>query len=475
MLCIRDHAEEACTLSSAARVVIGLCIAQAVGCQSRLAHSPKGASCDEDKRQLTSALSQMPEVAARAAFAVTLPSAALEGGIADGDVLELSASLVRLNGSPLLGSGTRAKVEALADALQADDVSAASDNKHLYLAVAEDVNIRFLHDFLRVIPQDRDLRLVFARPPLADSAGGPAESLEPAERLLLEADPSERESIASQGYQQYSACEPLLQAVQSVNGTPPQERWLRLRPAVSSVLARCDCQTLDGEGLIRLLHAERRAGDVAFGSVTGNFLRDVRCRASIPLQSSGQVLRDIVRFDQEFSGDWEQDELVFSTVVTDERLLNYLCPAMPGEVLEAEARAVRSIYLKSDSGTCQEWAIEPIARGAPLGTFRSVKDERLAFHYRIGGNQVQILGPANSAAESITSGGPWQCNEMVHLNDVTSTYLGLTGGGRWFFERAACRRSDAQGAAFSGCLSEVLNGRTPKPLAQRNDVEPLAP
>lgn len=436
-------------------------LALPLACQSRPTAFANGPSCAQNKQQLITAVSQMPASPRRAEVAVTLPSAPLEGVLTDGDVFELSSEQVRFNGVELRASGQAAQVDALQRALQASD-SNANPNQKLYLAIAEDVSIRDLHDFLRVVPQDRDLRLMFARPPIVETPGGPTAELEPPERLLLEANPERREAIASQGYERYSRCTRLGDAVLGVSGTPPQERWARLRPVALRALADCDCQDLDGDGLTRLLHAERRAGDVAFGAVTANFLRDVRCRASIPLQSSDRLLKEIARFDQEFSGDWRQDELVFSRVVTDERLLNYLCPAMPGEVLEAEARSVRSIYFKPENGACQEWAMEPIARGAPLGSLRRMAGADLVYHYRIGGNQVQLLGPATNSSEVITSGGPWQCTETLHLGSVTSTSLGLTTGGHWFFDQAACERSDREMAGFSGCLWESLNGRAAK-------------
>jgi hypothetical protein len=260
-------------------------------------------------------------------------------------------------------------------------------------------------------------------------------------------------------------------AVDSTRGLSERERWPRLREALQTALPTCSCQQLDADGLRALLSAEQRAGTVTLSSVPIGFLREQRCVASMPLRSVQQVLDDIDEFDAEFAGDWKDGELHFDDVVTNERLLNVLCVALPGETLASLQRESATMYWRLPGrDRCEAWQFEPLARGAPLGTWRRVEPELppLALHYRQGAEDLRVFGPVTDPKSRATDEGPWSCDQNFHMLDQSTDSIGLEGGGRWYFDSAACERAPANSASFAGCVSTLAaaNPDVTSPAAQ---------
>src|SRR5690606_7176230 len=151
--------------------------------------------------------------------------------------------------------------------------------------------------------------------------------------------PEARAALARDGYGQFARCDAFARAVASVEGKPQDRRWPELRSALLDAVPRCDCRELDAESLKQLVVAEQRAGTMQLATLPASFLRDVRCGASRPLRSVQKLIRQIEAFDQEFSGSFGRDEVRFEEVVTNERLLNVFCDALPGETLASLQRA----------------------------------------------------------------------------------------------------------------------------------------
>jgi hypothetical protein len=225
-----------------------------------------------------------------------------------------------------------------------------------------------------------------------------------------------------------------------------------------------------------LLVAEQRAGTVALGSIPVSFLRDRRCVAAMPMDTVQQLLNEIDEFDAEFSGDWKEDALVFDKVVTDDRLLVYLCVAMAGETVTWLSRKHDPIYLRTSSGDCQAWRFEPLAKGAPMGAFRRdlSAGPELVLHYRQGANEMRLFGPATSAASNPTDPGPWGCNEDFKMVDVDERSIRLEDGARWYFEESVCRAASAD-PPMKGCVANLAVGIAPAPPPEEGAAAPEVP
>jgi hypothetical protein len=172
-----------------------------------------------------------------------------------------------------------------------------------------------------------------------------------------------------------------------------------------------------------------------------------------------QLLDEIDEFDAEFSGDWKEDALVFEQVVTDERLLNYLCVALPGETLAALQRKSATVYWRAEgSSSCQAWRFEQLSRGAPMGTWRRVNPELppLAIHYRQGAEEIRLFGPAASGTTP-TDAGPWMCNQDVKMSGIEPHSIQLEGGGTWFMDEASCKAAPVT-SAMPGCIGRLAAG-----------------
>jgi hypothetical protein len=450
------------------------------GCRAGQASTAEGPSCEERKASLVAVLKQLPKETLAAPISVTLAASTLRGSFGRGAILQVSDASIILDGKSVTGN-TRTEQLAelklqLAALKVAPESGATPSQPRLYIAAERNLDVRTLHETLRVVPTTFELRLLFAVPPVTESAE-PQQHVLPS-KVLAERDPKVRHNLARQGYDEYSECAFVDQAAASVEGLNDGERWPRLQQAMLSAVPRCDCADLDADGLRLLLAAEQRAGTVALGSVPIEFLRDQRCTASMPLRSMQQVLGDIDEFDAEFSGDWRNEELHFEDVVTNDRLLVSMCTAMPGDTLASLQRERATLFWRvPGSARCQAWQFEPLARGAPMGTWRRVEPDLppLAMHYRQAAEELRLFGPAPTAESRPTDEGPWSCDQNVHLVNQNENSVSLEKGGSWFFERAACERAVVSDAVFEGCISNIAGGAAPPPLPPVAPAEVPAP
>jgi hypothetical protein len=434
-------------------------VAAALGCSTRAA-TPQGPTCEERQAHLQQVLQQLPDQGMAAPIRVGLPTSTLSGAFGKGSILEISDRPMTLDGQPIAGQSHDEQLASL-QAMLAQRGS-GSGAEPIYLAVAASTDVRTLHSILLALPVDLEIKLLFSRPPIPPDPRDRAESTsgqELAEKVLAERDPAVRGRLAAQGYEEFSSCDAVDAAADSVESLGVKERWPRLRQSMLDAVPKCECDDIDADALRQLLVAEQRAGTVSLGAVTISFLRDERCNASMPLDSMQQLLDEIDEFDAEFSGNWKEDALVFEQVVTDERLFNYLCVALPGETLAALQRKSATVYWRAPgSSSCQAWRFEPLARGAPMGTWRRVSPASppLAIHYRQGAEELRLFGPATPESTP-TSDGPWACNQDVKLDGMDAHTIQLEGGGAWFLDEASCLAAPST-AAMPGCAGKLAAG-----------------
>lgn len=456
-----------------------LAVSTFVACSGTGARYATGPSCEERQQQLVSVLQSLPDETLTTQLHVALPSATLAGSFGKGAVIELTDATVSFNGQAVTGNTRDDRLTALASVVP----PAPSPSTPLYVAATSQLDMRTLQAYLGVLPEGYDLRLAFARQapaPEAPQAEAEDQSSVYAEKLLLERDPAARRRIASEGYAAYSSCEPVNVAAVAHQAAPEGTRWASLKRAMLDAVPRCACSELDPDGLRQLLVAEQRAGNVALGSMPADFLKDIRCSASMPLRTVQQVLDDVEKFEAEFSGTWDETGVRFDEVVTNERLLNYLCTAMPGEVFEYVSAHFATVYVRhAKSPKCHAYRLEPVARGAVFGSLRSLEtspDAPGSFHYRLGGNDLRVYGPTPTPQSHPTDDGPWTCNKDLKLTHVDSGALDTEGGGRIYFTKQACAAAAAT-QAFSGCpfdptLSAALPETSPTPAS--GEVAPAA-
>jgi hypothetical protein len=437
-------------------------------CSGAGARYATGPSCEERQRQLVSVLQSLPDQTLNSPLSVPLPSATLAGAFGKGPVLEVFEARALFDGHEVVGKTQAERVAALRGLIP----STGATNAPLYVAATANVDMRTLQGYLAVLPDAYDPRLAFVRPtapPEADlesnavesksaedAPGGTAEDTLYSEKLLVERDPSARRQIATMGYQEYSECEVLDAAVAAQSATPEVARWPALKRSMLDAVPRCACSDINPDGLRNLLVAEQRAGNVALGSMPAAFLKDVRCKASMPLRTVQQVLADVENFEVEFSGSWDETGVRFEEVVTNERLLNYLCSAMPGELFESISSEFATVYLKTAKAPqCRAYRLEPVARGAVFGTLRATDLTPSAtgssYHYRLGGNDLRVFGPPASSDSRATDEGPWACNKDLKLSGSDADSISVDGGGRFYFTQSACDAAPPD-AQFPGCV-----------------------
>jgi len=445
-------------LSKGYRVIPLLLLSACSGAGARYADGP---SCEERQRQLVTVLQSLPDQTLNSPLSVPLPSATLAGAFGNGPVLEVFETRLLFDGREVAGETQEQRVNALRTLVPTPSATGAP----LYVAATANVDIRTLQSYLAVLPPAYDPRLAFVRPttPPSDEnkATGQAvtdvsaEDTVYSEKLLLERDPTERRRIATRGYQEYSECEAVDNAVASLATAPEATRWPALKRAMIEAVPRCACSDINPDGLRNLLSAEQRAGNVALGSMPAAFLKDARCKASMPLRTVQQVLGDVENFEVEFSGSWDETGIRFEEVVTNERLLNYLCSAMPGELFESVSADFATVYLKTAKAPgCLAFRLEPVARGAVFGTLRAQSGAPAtpdaSFHYRLGGNDLRVFGPLPTPTSRPTDDGPWACNTDLKLSNADAGSIIVEGGGRFYFTQAACEAAAAD-APFSNC------------------------
>jgi hypothetical protein len=239
-------------------------------------------------------------------------------------------------------------------------------------------------------------------------------------------------------------------------------------------IPQCACDDVNADALRLLLLADQRAGSIALGSVPASFLREERCIAALTGTTTQRLIDDIGKFDEEYAGDYRDGELVFDQVVTNERLLVYLCVALPDETLAWLQRRKRRIYLRPpDGGACQSWRFDPVAPGSPMGTFRREGGEPLAVHYRLGADALRLFGPVTSSGSRPGDPGPWPCDEDLSLSRVGDHSVELSAGAHLYFTSEACRTAPAEHKPLTGCTANLSIGIEPPPAeAPATDESP---
>lgn len=396
-----------------------------------------GLTCEQRQERLQTVLGQMPSDALVSPVAAQLPRLTLPTGLIRAPLLELTDNAARFEGMPLTGANSAQRAQDFS-ARWASAHSGVTD-RPLLIAAEWNLDVTSLHWFLQSVAESTRVHLMFARPATQDSLVD-SERYPLAQRVLLEPDALQRVALAERAYDEYSTCGAIDEAVRAVSSSSGAQRWPRLREQMLRAIPRCDCGQLDAEGLRHLLSAEQRAGSLSLGSIDVTFLRDLRCRASMPLLPVQEVLREIEAFDAEFSAQWQAEALHFQDELSAERLKNYLCVASPGETLAMLQRDAATVYWKV-GGECQEWRFLPLQRGAPMGTLQRV-DAASAFsvHYWQAVEDIRLYGPAAKTGLP-TDAGPWQCSEEFRLQRVEQDWIELDNGLRWYFEAAQCQKA----------------------------------
>ncbi len=449
--------------------VLGCCVLGSA-CQPRPAQDASvepELSCEQKKLDLVSTLRALPEHAVGASVSVRLPESTLGGNLGAGPVLEVQDHSLLLDGSPMEGGSFDQRLDSLRAELAAwAESRAGGDRLTLYVAAAADIEVQRLRGVLDSLPKGAVPRLLFRGPSLPPSQAQERPGLDVARKILQERDPARRENLAKKGYQKFSDCDAVSEAVSRVDGLGPQERWPRLRSGLLAASESCSCESLSTRDLKHLIVAEQRAGSIAFGSIPLAFLRDQRCGASMPRRSIQKLLTQIEEFDAEFSGNWQEGGLAFDQVITNERLLNYFCDALPGETLAALQKQRATLYLRvGGEELCQAWTFSPLAPGSPMGTWKRNGGEPLSLHYRQGAEEVRIFGPAEDGSHP-TDERKWSCDEDVRMEGIDEHSIQLTEG-RWFFDETSCLEASAQ-ARLGGCFGQLVSGQLISPLPQES-------
>ncbi|HET9956847.1 MAG TPA: hypothetical protein VFQ61_20265 [Polyangiaceae bacterium] len=422
------------------------------------AHFEAGASCEAQKSELIQYIGALSPNPLTPNIGADLPESALGRPPRMGVHLEIGETGAQLDGRPLQAPAQAALAAALKD---------TSRNALLYVVAPAATDVRTVRSYLRAVPTGMAVELLVKVPevvpgePKASAAASRGSDNSFAGQLLRERDPARRAELALRGYRQYSKCPAIEQAAAAIPSTPAEQRWPNLQKGLLAALPGCGCQTLDTQNLKQIAIAEQRAGSMSLGSLPIGFLRDERCGASMPLRSMRKLVTQMESFDAEFAGTFQKDELTFTSVLENERLLNFFCDALPGETFAALSRERRTLYFKlANTERCEAMRLEPLSPGAPMGTAwrASPSGSALGFHYWQGAEEIRFYGPLQAgAASSPTDTRDWACNQNVRLSSVDARSIGLEGG-RWFFDEEECRKSPAEGNLFTGCA-----GNAPSP------------
>lgn len=451
---------------------LGVLASCLLDCQPRAsgpATAPSPEACRRGRASLLELLESLPDKGLGLRGRADLPVASLGGVIGAGRVLDITVDALSLDGQAVSGDSPAARLRMLGQDLAADakptPESPGVPRPLLYVAAPGALDVRTLRQHLAVIPRDYDVQLVFQAPaPDRAALGADARA---SERLLSEPDLPTRHGLARDAYREHARCEPVQKAVDGVGAGDPEQRWPALRAALLEALPRCECDALDTEPLRELLLAEQRAGAAVVGSVPIDFMRDERCGASFGLSPVQKVMDEITAFDEQFSGQYAHESVDFAQVVTNERLLSYMCPALPGETLAALSRTRHTLYWKVRGvDQCQAWRLEPLEPGSNMGTWRRQGSEGspLAVHYWQGAEEIRLFGPVQGPASKPTDEHTWACEQEFEMRGIDPSSIELESG-RWFFDRAACQRASDGDAAFPGCIQALAGGPPEAPPA----------
>lgn len=418
-------------------------------------------SCDTLVPRWIERLRAAPDVTSTTRSRSDLPVASLAGVVGEGPWVEARPDALSLDGEPLPGATEAQRLAALQSRLglgpDGEEIPPPAEKRPpLYLSLAAQTDVRTVRSYLRAIPRSFDVQLVFQAPPM-DEAASPAPELQ---HLPAESDPAAREALARAAYGRATRCEPMLDALSSVTATEPGARWIGLRSALVETLPACDCRDIDAHAMRDLLLLERRGGAVALGSLPLDFLRDERCGASLGLTPLQDVVKDIQVFDEKYSTSQRGDELVFESVLTEPKLVEYVCQALPGETLAALSRERRTFFWRvPGSAQCQAWRFEPREPGSPMGIWRQqapAGSAPLAVHYVQGAEEVRLSGPVTLERAQADSEQSWACTQDFHMRSVDQNSIELEVG-RWYFDAAACEGANPETAEFPGCISALAS------------------
>jgi hypothetical protein len=443
------------------------------------------AQCQMNRSNLLDLLESLPEKGLALRGRTDLPVASLGGVIGAGRVVDIAEGSVLLDGEALEGQSASARLaelgRRLADGAKPTPEQPAVPRPLIYLAAPGNMDVRTLRGYMAGIPRGYDVHLVFQAP--APESASSSENASVSERLLSETDLPTRHNLAREAYRQHARCAPVQSAVDGVAAGDPIERWPALRRSLLQALPECNCQDLDSEALRELLLAEQRAGAAAVGAVPLDFLRDERCGASFGLSPVQKVVQDIQAFDEEFAGRYGHESVDFAQVVTNERLLTYLCPSLPGETLAALQRIRHTFFWRvRGEDKCQAWQFEPLSPGSPMGTWRRQGKQAgppLAVHYWQGAEDIRLYGPLPAADSKPTDEHGWACNQDFRMRGIDAESIELEAG-RWFFERESCEKASDE-AAFPGCIQALAGGppemppTVPATFPALGDGQPEAP
>lgn len=463
------RARLATALLVASTIAVGACASAHKGSRTAAAveaHFP----CRMNPSALGRFVEELPRESLTGTISVNLPRSTLGGVVGPGAVLEIALDRALVDGAPLAGGPLEARAASFEQWARAEWPNDTTGPKALYVAAEADVDIQTLRLFLRHVPERIALHLlVSTAAPSGDASdpGGDARSL--AARILLERDPEVRKELAAQGYGAFSRCQALLDAVANAGAFPTRNRWPQLQERLAAALPTCDCADLDTDGLRTLIVAEQRAGTVSLGAIPATFLGDNRCGASMPMRSVGKLLGQLERFDAEFAGAYEEKEIAFDEVLTNERLLVYFCDALPGETLASlELRRETLFWRVPGNGTksCEPWRFAPLAPGSPMGTWQRVTDDpsrALSLHYRQSAEEIRLFGPVPNSKSKPTDAGPWSCEQTYQLTGIDEHSIHYEGGGRWFYDAASCEAADDSTATRIHCQPPA---ETPPPTTE---------
>lgn len=443
--------------------------------------------CDERKQRLVAFLERLPESSSVASVSVELPSSTLGSPPGPGRTLELSESGLRIDGVAVPPGEADSQFDrfvlAFAAEVEVEKRRDPSARLALYVAAADNVTIGELRRYLARVPDGVPLRLLVrantreAR--LEAEPGTPERAREIAEGLLTELDSARRASLSSEGYDAFSNCAPFDEGAAQSVALSSRERWPALKRHALATLPACSCEDFDSLALRVLFAAEQRAGAATIASVPFSFVKDERCGASMPLRSVKTLLAQMEQFDAADSADFRNDAVTFDAIITNERLREQFCDALPGETLAALGRARRTVYWRLAGAECDAWQFEPMTKGAPMGTLRRVKSQQgrapVSFHYWQAAEQLGVFGPlTDGVASKPTDTRAFPCRQDLALAAVDAHGIQLENGGMYFSE-AACQA--ASGATSTqGCVATFAAGLAGTAAApDQNQAPPLAP
>lgn len=475
------------TLSLVSALLLGCVLSCRAGAPNSAQTGPGVRPCSMTPEQLATFVGQLPVRSLAGSTKVNLAQSTLGSAPGSGPVLEIFERSAAVDGNPVPGRTAPERAKQARRLLDGAFEKAAA-NASIYVAAAKDADIRTVRTYLIELPASANIRLLLRTSAAqkgtsaadgGDSPSDPAQEL--AARLLAERDPRVRQQLATEGYARFANCEPLNEAVRSVEGAPAAERWPRLQKALVAALPSCQCDALDTESLKTLVVAEQRAGSMSLSSLPFSFVRDMRCEASMPLRSVQKLVSQIEKFDEEFSGQWQSDALQFDQVLTNERLLVYFCDALPGETLAALERNRATLYVRLPSGSvCQGMTFHPLSKGAPMGTLRPARQAPadppgMSFHYWQGAEQIRLFGPVVDGEKSKpTDERAWSCQQNFKMVGIDPDSIQFEHG-RWFFTETACRKAGASATHPPGCVASYASGAVPEAAAAKEEADSAKP